>query len=207
MARRISRHRRNGARVAFAGVSICEDSQLGPNSFVAHDASLLNSNLGRWSEIGRYSKLNNADVGSFCSISWDVTVGATSHPIDWASTHAFAYHPSEGIVDDLAFESPRTSLGHDVWVGANAVILPGVTVGTGSIIGAGAVVTSDVGPYEIVVGNPARTVRKRIPDELAHDLAESRWWELPDEELAANVMLFSRPLDGETAAAIVSLRG
>lgn len=205
MARRIRRLRAGGARVAFDGVSICERSVLEPDSLVAHDVSIVDSNLGRFSGVGRYSKLNAADVGPFCSIAWDVTVGAIAHPTDWPSTHAFAYDPGEGgFVAERHFASPRTALGHDVWIGANSVILPGVEIGGGAIVGAGSVVTADVAPYMVVAGNPARELRPRFDAELAARLDDSRWWEWPDSLLAERIELFGRPLDRESAEALAA---
>ena len=85
-----------------------------------------------------------------------------------------------------ALRSPlkgNTVIGNDVWIGQNAVILPGVHVGDGAIIGADSVVGSDVEPYTIVVGNPARVLRKRFDDELTDLLLRFRWWDKSIEEI------------------------
>ena len=76
-----------------------------------------------------------------------------------------------------------TVIGNDVWIGQNAVILPGVHIGDGAIIGASSVVGSDVEPYTIAVGNPARTRRKRFDDELIGLLLRFRWWDRSIEEI------------------------
>lgn len=68
------------------------------------------------------------------------------------------------------------SIGHDVWIGDRALILDGVTIGTGAIVGAGAIVTRDVAPYEVVVGVPARSVGRRLPERYIEPLLQSRWW-------------------------------
>jgi hypothetical protein len=70
-----------------------------------------------------------------------------------------------------------------VWIGHGAVVLPGVTVATGAVVGANAVVTSDVGSYEIVAGVPARRIRTRFPVPIIDGLLASQWWDWPDERL------------------------
>ena len=77
----------------------------------------------------------------------------------------------------------NTVIGNDVWIGQNAVILPGVHVGDGAIIGANSVVGSDVAPYTIVIGNPAKVLRKRFDDELIGLLLKFKWWDKSIEEI------------------------
>jgi len=76
-----------------------------------------------------------------------------------------------------------TVVGNDVWIGQNAVMPPGVHIGDGAIIGANSVVGSDVEPYAIVVGNPAKAARKRFDDELIALLQEFRWWDKEIDEI------------------------
>jgi virginiamycin A acetyltransferase len=76
-----------------------------------------------------------------------------------------------------------TIIGNDVWIGQNAVILPGVHIGDGAIVGANCVVGSDVEPYTIVIGNPSRELRKRFDDELIDLLLQFKWWDKGIEEV------------------------
>ena len=76
-----------------------------------------------------------------------------------------------------------TVIGNDVWIGQNSVILPGVYIGDGAIIGANSVVGSDVEPYTIVVGNPAKVLRKRFDDDLIALLLRFKWWDKSIEEI------------------------
>ena len=76
-----------------------------------------------------------------------------------------------------------TVIGNDVWIGQNAVILPGVHIGDGAIIGANSVVGSDILPYTIAVGNPARVIRKRFDDELIRLMLAFKWWDKSIEEI------------------------
>jgi virginiamycin A acetyltransferase len=93
-----------------------------------------------------------------------------------------------------------TVIGNDVWIGQNAVILPGVHIGDEAIIGANSVVGSDVTPYTIVVGNPARTLRKRFDDELIGLLLDLQWWDKSIEEIDSLIaLLTSSDLDSVKA--------
>jgi len=76
-----------------------------------------------------------------------------------------------------------TVIGNDVWIGQNAVILPGVCIGDGAIIGANSVVGSDVAPFTIVIGNPAKELRKRFDDELIELMLKFKWWEKSIEKI------------------------
>ena len=76
-----------------------------------------------------------------------------------------------------------TVIGNDVWIGQNAVILPGVNIGDGAIIGANSVVGSDVEPYTIAAGNPAKVLRKRFDDELIDLMLKFKWWDRSIEEI------------------------
>ena len=83
-------------------------------------------------------------------------------------------------------------VGNDVWIGYEAVILSGVTIGDGAIIGARAVVTKDVLPYTIVAGVPARPIRKRFDEETIARLEQLRWWDWPEDEIRRNISHIQR---------------
>lgn len=86
-------------------------------------------------------------------------------------------------MNDGNIEDYKTIIENDVWIGSNVVVLNGLHIGTGAIIGAGAVVTKDVPPYAIVVGNPARIIKYRFDKEMIKKLLKSKWWELEAEEM------------------------
>lgn len=141
-----------------------DDSRLAPHARVAHHASLRSCSVGTFTSIGRFSKIAFADLGSFGSVSWDVTIGAISHPMTHLTTHAFPYVPELGISrDPCSQQVDRVAIGHDVWIGTQAIVMPGVSIGNGAVIGAGSVVTKDVEPYSVVAGAPARKLRMRFP--------------------------------------------
>lgn len=121
-------------------------------------------------------------IGRFCSIGNGVVIGQEkhNHPTDWLSTHPFQYTDT-----DWEYDAPieMATLGHDVWVGHEALILEGVHIGTGAIIATRALVTQDVPPYAVVAGVPARVIRYRYPDEMIERLLATQWWERDFEEL------------------------
>lgn len=136
-------------------------------------------------------------VGSFCSIGSGaafIMAGNQGHRSDWISTFPFSHYPYEPRFENAAdgyLPAGDTVIGHDVWIGSEAVFMPGVRVGHGAVIGTRALVTRDVEPYEIVGGNPARTIRRRFADEEVAMLLEMAWWDWPDEDLRRAVPLIT----------------
>lgn len=128
-------------------------------------------------------------IGRYCSIADDVTIFlGGNHRTDWVSTYPFSDFPDlwpgmRGRPSTLTSRG-AVRIGSDVWIGAGATILSGVTIGDGAVIGARAVVGRDVEPYGIAVGNPARTVRRRIDEPLRARLLALAWWDLPPETVA-----------------------
>jgi chloramphenicol O-acetyltransferase type B len=138
-------------------------------------------------------------IGNFCSISADVKIflGGDHRP-DWVTMFPFPAFWTD-IPSDTACRRTKGNviIEHDVWIGRSATILSGVTLGTGCVIGANAVVSKDIPPYAIAVGNPAKIVRKRFSDDVIARLLETRWWEWPDEMLRkAMPLLLSSDLEG-----------
>lgn len=140
-------------------------------------------------------------IGKFCQIAAGVefVMNGANHQMNAVST--FPFYTLEGwnmeppAMTDLPLKGD-TVIGNDVWIGQDAVILPGVHIGDGAIIGAGSVVGSDVAPYTIVVGNPARVLRKRFDDELISLLLRFRWWDKTIEEIDSLIpMLTSSDLE------------
>ena len=127
-------------------------------------------------------------IGRFCQIAAGVEfmMNDANHQMSAVST--FPFYTLEGweaeapAPDDMPYKGD-TVIGNDVWIGQNAVILPGVRIGNGAIIGANSVVGSDVASYTIVAGNPARPIRKRFDDELIELMEKFKWWDKDIEEI------------------------
>ena len=141
-----------------------------------------NSVIGHYSYIGEYTKIDRCvTIGRYCSIANNVLIGATIHPTNWLSTSPFQYDKwlePDCNKCDWTIARP-TSIGNDVWIGANAIIQSGVSIGNGAIIGSGAVVTKDVPPYAIVIGVPAKVLRYRFSQKIIKKLQKLEWWNKP----------------------------
>lgn len=176
-----------------------EDSLLEPYSH------LLAGNIFP-REIGAFSySFSRSDVylrmGRYCSIALNVVLMGSSHPDHWVSSHPFSHNPGslQGVrayLKDVKAErfilepyeqpDPFAYIGHDVWIGDQAMIKRGVKVGHGAIIGARAVVTKDVPPYAIVGGVPAKVIRYRFTEEIIERLLASQWWRYGPDVLQAS---------------------
>ena len=127
-------------------------------------------------------------IGKFCQIASGVefVMNGANHKMNSVST--FPFYTLEGwdmdppSLDDLPIKGD-TVIGNDVWIGQDAVILPGVHIGDGAIIGACSVVGSDVDPYSIVAGDPAKLLRKRFDDDLIELLLQFKWWDRSVDEI------------------------
>ncbi len=130
---------------------------------------------------GAYGEVDKLIIGKFCSIASGATfmmAGNQGHRVDWIST--FPFSPEEFGEDvQSGFErAGDTVVGNDVWIGSEAMIMPGVKIGDGAVIGARSVITKDVPPYSIVVGHN-HIVRQRFDDEYVTMLSEIKWWDWP----------------------------
>lgn len=125
-------------------------------------------------------------IGAFCSIAPGVRIIALAdHPLTFASTYPFRTIFQRPKVNLDAVSRGRVTIGNDVWIGYNAIILSGVTIGDGAVVGAGAVVARDIPPYGIAVGNPASVIRYRFSPEQIAELLTIRWWDWPDDRILA----------------------
>ena len=135
-------------------------------------------------------------IGKFCQIAAGVefVMNGANHQMNAVST--FPFYTLEGwdmeppARSDLPLKGD-TVIGNDVWIGQHAVILPGVHIGDGAIVGADSVVGRDVEPYTIVIGNPAKVLRKRFDDDLIDLLLQFRWWDRSIEEINSLIPLLT----------------
>lgn len=133
-------------------------------------------------------------IGKFCSIACGAKFlfNSANHTLASLSTYPFPLFFEEwGLEKRNVAKSWDNKgdirIGNDVWIGFEAVILAGVTIGDGAIIGTRALVTKDVPPYTIVGGVPARPIKKRFDEDTISDLLRIRWWDWPDEKIARNI--------------------
>lgn len=139
-------------------------------------------------------------IGAFCNISADNVTVAGNHPISMVSTNTFTYSKKVGFVDQNKSISHiantrKINIGHDVWIGANVILLPGITIGHGAVIAAGAVVSKDVPPYAIAGGVPAKLIKYRFETSIIDNLIESEWWNWDDEKIKCHIQYMDTPVD------------
>jgi acetyltransferase-like isoleucine patch superfamily enzyme len=182
-----------------ARLSSVRESEIHRTAKVESGSSVYRSSLGRYSFCGYDCELFYASVGSFTSIANNVVLGGARHPMEWISTSPVFYHGRDSVrakFSEHRLPDPlRVEVGHDVWVGRSAIVISGVRVGTGAVIGAGAVVSRDVPPYSVVVGNPARVVKMRFSDDIVKQLLETKWWEFEESELSLLANRVRAPAD------------
>ena len=138
-------------------------------------------------------------IGKFCSIACGAKFlfNSANHALGSLSTYTFPIFYEEWGLDrhsvaDAWDNKGDIVVGNDVWIGYEAVILSGVTIGDGAVIGARAVVTKDVPPYTIMGGVPARPIRRRFDEATVETLLRLRWWDWPKEKIARNLAAIQR---------------
>nr|WP_255607225.1 DapH/DapD/GlmU-related protein [Ancylobacter sp. Lp-2] len=187
---------------------------MGPAPLVDATAELHASRLGRYTEVGERTRLvevelgdysyvvNDSDIayatiGKFTSIAAMTRINPGNHPMERASQSHFTYRAGDyfdGEANEKGFFDRRraqwVTIGHDVWIGHGAIVLPGRSIGDGAVVAAGAVVTKDVPPYTIVGGNPARPIRARFPAGIGERLQALGWWHWDHTRLHAALQDF-----------------
>jgi phosphonate metabolism protein (transferase hexapeptide repeat family) len=157
-------------------------SRLGAWTELMPGTKLIDSTLGDYSYIAGDSDIMSTDIGRFTSIAAATRINPGDHPMGRVTQHHCTYRRAQyGFgIDDAAFfawrAGQRVRIGHDVWIGHGAILMAGVEIGDGAVVGAGAVVTRDVAPYSIVVGMPARQLRRRFDEPVASALQRIAWW-------------------------------
>lgn len=140
-------------------------------------------------------------IGRFCSMAKGARILNHNHPVGSKSTSGIFFNPHFGLCDHSLVEFNPLVIGNDVWIGANAVVMPEVnSIADGAIIGAGAVVTRDVPAYAVVLGNPGRIVKYRFSEDVIERLLEEQWWDHDLEELRSRLSQFQGPLTSTLTA-------
>ena len=148
-----------------------------------------------YSYITKNASISNCTIGKFCSIGPNFCCGLGIHPTEGISTSPMFYSKARqnGLSlskEEKVPESRMTSIGNDVFIGANVTVLDGVHIADGAVIGAGAVVVDDIPPYAIAVGIPARVVKYRFDDKTIERLLKCAWWDGTMDDLKEVERLF-----------------
>lgn len=153
-------------------------------------------------------------IGRYGSIADGVEIMlGGNHRTDWVTTYPFPavrkIWPEADANIVPSFGRGDVVIGHDVWIGSQALILSGVRIGHGAVIAARAIVTQDVDPYTVVGGNPARMIRKRFSDAVIERLLATEWWKFPRNEivklmpllLSSDVLAFLKAVEKQKSGA------
>ncbi|AHM57293.1 glycosyl transferase group 1 [Peptoclostridium acidaminophilum DSM 3953] len=165
-----------------------KDSNIDKTAKICSGSQIEKTHIGKYSYIGNFCTVVNAEIGNFSSIADDCIIGGASHPVEWVSTSP-VFHDGKNIMQKNFSvheynTSKKTIIGHDVWIGNKCLIKSGVKIENGAIIGMGSVLTKNVGRYEIWGGNPAKFIRKRLSDDLIEKLHETNWWDFSDAQIS-----------------------
>lgn len=185
-----------GKNFKIGYLSNFSECSFGRYNILYENVVLSKVSLDDFTYVSSNTKISNASLGKFCSIASDVIIGTGMHPADiFVSSHPIFFSPLRqaqiSFADQAYFnEFSDVLIGNDVWIGARAVILDGVTIGDGAIVAAGAVVTKDVPPYAIVGGVPAKVIRYRFAEENIDFLIKLKWWNKDLDWLKNNFMAF-----------------
>ena len=176
------------------GTALLRNCVLGHFTEIAERVTLADCTIGDYSYIERHVEAIYTTIGKFCAIAADVRLNALNHPFERISQHKITYRPNEYFVGarvDKSFrdrrQNAKVTIGHDVWIGHGAIVLPGQTIGHGAIIAAGAVVTKDVEPYAIVAGVPAKPIKWRFNKSIRERIILLQWWDWDHDKLASAI--------------------
>lgn len=177
-----------------------KNTYISSNALINRGVILRKCKIGAYSYIGQNCNFNSVEVGKYCSISKNINIGLATHPTNFMSTSPIFFSPINGTsytwTTVTMFEgSPKNvRIGNDVWIGMNASILGGVTIGDGAIIAAHAMVTKDVPPFAIVGGVPAKVLRFRFNSDVVDEIIKLKWWDMPEESLRENIKGFQKEI-------------
>lgn len=154
-----------------------------------------NTNIGDHNYFGANVHVTAASIGNYCSIAPNVTIGPGDHPIDFISTKMSVMEKA-GYKVNLT-EKP-VKIKNDVWIGANVVVLRGVTVGNGAVLAAGAIVNRDVPDFAVVGGVPAKIIKYRFDERTRGEVSRSKWFEKEPDEAAEMVKRMQKKSEGKS---------
>lgn len=210
-------------KITVGACSIVKKSSINGDITIGDHTAIMHSQISGEVDIGRYTsfngpgsditaRLHKVTVGNFCSVARNCTIQEFNHITDRCST----YYIHRNLIDaadrqgyiwqgpedeDIESRGP-VSIGNDVWIGAQSVILSGVTIGNGAVISANSTVTRDIPPFAIAAGSPAKVIRYRFDEAIIERLENIEWWHWDDEAIRRNAVLFSGPLTLEKLESI-----
>ena len=167
--------------------AIIKKSIIHSTASIQSGTRFYNSRIEDYSYISRDCVIVNTIIGKFCSIADNVIINAGKHPLNFVSSSPVFYSKNNCLkkcFNEISYnEYDSTIIGNDVWIGTHAFIKGGISIGDGAVIGAYTIVTKDVEPYTVIVGNPGRVLKKRFDDDLIKKLLKLKWWSFNEDLL------------------------
>lgn len=184
-----------GKQVRISGSKLHGPVLIGAHSKLHKVAITGPVHIGRYSSlygpgILLFAKHHPISIGNFCSIAPGVIIQEYFHDAQRLSTYFIQQNVLKQPSEETVSKGP-IRIGHDVWIGAQSIILSGVTIGNGVIVGAGSVVTKDIPDFAIVGGNPAKVIRMRFSEEEIAYINRLKWWDWDTQTLHQNAHLFT----------------
>lgn len=185
-----------GANSTIGDFTKIQNSNLSNNIVIDKNNYIDSSNIDMYTYTGKNTYIIHSNLGKYNSISWNVTIGGANHDYKRMTQHSFVYNNWSNLRsqnEEISYNRFKDSLeiGNDVWIATGAVITRGVTIGDGAVIGANAVVTKDVPPYAIAVGNPAKVIKYRFDEETINLMQKLKWWDWDTNKIRKNYSLLS----------------
>lgn len=171
------------------------NTKMDSKTFFGRRCIINDVNISFASYTGANNVIKKTDIGKFCSLAWDISIGGGNHNYNNVSTYIdYWFNKNFGTSYEKKEDTgKRTIIGNDVWIGAGVIINNGVIIGDGAVIGAGAVVISDVPPYSIVVGIPGKVIKQRFDDQTIELLEKIKWWDWPEERIIKCIDILRNP--------------
>ncbi|QOG13274.1 acetyltransferase [Arcobacter sp. FWKO B] len=169
--------------------SVIKECTFGEYVEIGENNNIQESVIGNFSYTSENCQIINSMIKNFVNIASYVRINPSQHPMHWASQHHIQYRKEMfgvGIDDESFFEWRRERkviIGNDVWLGHNVVVMGNVTIGDGAVIGSSSVVTKDIPPFAIAVGNPAKVIRYRFDESTIQSLQKIAWWDWSYEQI------------------------
>lgn len=164
------------------------NSKISTKANIGGPSQINSSKIGDYTYIATNASILSTTIGKFCSIGPNLSCGWGIHPVHTLSTSPAFYSTKcqAGITfsnEDKLIESLQIEIGNDVFIGMNVTILDGIKIGDGAIIGAGAVVSKDIPPYAVAVGSPIKIIKYRFTPDIIEKLLEIKWWDFDVQNL------------------------
>lgn len=175
--------------VRFPGARISPQSRI-PRG----DVSIGRGTYGRF-EIRLFHPSDKVTIGNYCSIARGVLILAGGeHKTDTAATYPLRARLGSQIGNCDVASKGAIEIGNDVWIGTRSTALSGVRIGSGAVVGACSLVTTNIPAFAVAVGIPARVVRFRFPENVINELQKIAWWEWPEDQILEDIDAFSLPV-------------